>query len=127
MAEQIGNEAKTLGVSQVFAPLADLARELRYGRVEETYGEDGYLAGEMAMSYVKAVQGTNVSAMVKVGSEQLRLGSSISVPLNSNSILRLPSRIPRQPLSLPVLPSSRCLISSFLCQYIQKYHAYALA
>ncbi|KAF7976013.1 hypothetical protein HWV62_8022 [Athelia sp. TMB] len=65
MAKQIGNEAKTLGVSQVFAPLADLARELRYGRVEETYGEDGYLAGEMAMSYVQAVQETNVSAMVK--------------------------------------------------------------
>ncbi|KAF7976110.1 hypothetical protein HWV62_7541 [Athelia sp. TMB] len=65
MARQIGNEAKTLGVSQVFAPLADLARELRYGRVEETYGEDGYLAGEMAMSYVQAVQETNVSAMVK--------------------------------------------------------------
>lgn len=48
MAEQIAVEAKTLGVSQLFAPLADLARELRYGRVEETYGEDAYLAGEMA-------------------------------------------------------------------------------
>ena len=65
MATQIAREARTLGVTQLFAPLADLARELRYGRVEETYGEDGYLAGEMAMSYVKAAQSLNVSAMVK--------------------------------------------------------------
>ncbi|KAI6890717.1 putative beta-glucosidase, partial [Hortaea werneckii] len=45
MAEQIAREAKALGVNQLFAPLADLARELRFGRVEETFGEDGYLAG----------------------------------------------------------------------------------
>ena len=39
MAMQIGREAQALGLSQLFAPLADLARELRYGRVEETFGE----------------------------------------------------------------------------------------
>jgi beta-glucosidase len=33
MAEIIGQEAKALGVSQLFAPVVDLARELRYGRV----------------------------------------------------------------------------------------------
>lgn len=65
MAEIIGREARTLGVSQLFAPLADLAREQRYGRVEETYGEDGYLAGEMAYSYVEGLQALDVSATVK--------------------------------------------------------------
>ena len=65
MAEVIGQESQALGINQVFAPLADLARELRYGRVEETYGEDGFLAGEMAHSYVKGVQSRNVSATVK--------------------------------------------------------------
>ncbi|KAF7188440.1 Beta-xylosidase [Pseudocercospora fuligena] len=65
MAIQIACEAQALGVSQLFAPLADLARELRYGRVEETFGEDGYLAGEIAHAYIKGVQGLNVSAMVK--------------------------------------------------------------
>jgi beta-glucosidase len=33
MGEVIGQEARALGVTQLFAPLADLARELRYGRV----------------------------------------------------------------------------------------------
>ena len=65
MAQQIATEAQALGVSQLFAPLADLARELRYGRVEETYGEDGYLAGEMAASYVRGLQSMNVMATVK--------------------------------------------------------------
>lgn len=65
MGLQIAKEAQALGVSQLFAPLADLARELRYGRVEETFGEDGYLAGEVAYSYIQGLQSLNVSAMVK--------------------------------------------------------------
>lgn len=65
MAVQIAKEAQALGVSQLFAPLADLARELRYGRVEETFGEDGYLAGETAAAYITGVQSLNVSSMVK--------------------------------------------------------------
>jgi beta-glucosidase len=65
MAGAIAQESLALGVNQLFAPLADLARELRYGRVEETFGEDPHLVGEMAYSYVKGVQAGNVSATVK--------------------------------------------------------------
>lgn len=65
MAGVIAQEALALGVNQIFAPLGDLARELRYGRVEETFGEDGYLAGEIGYSYVKGLQAGNVSATVK--------------------------------------------------------------
>jgi beta-glucosidase len=65
MAAAIAQEALSLGVNQLFAPLADLARELRYGRVEETFGEDPYLTGEIAYSYVTGLQGGNVSATMK--------------------------------------------------------------
>lgn len=65
MAKQIAVEAKALGVTQIFAPVADLARELRFGRVEETYGEDPYLAGQFALHYVLGLQSLNVSAMIK--------------------------------------------------------------
>jgi beta-glucosidase len=65
MATVIGREAAALGVNQLFAPLADLAREPRYGRVEETNSEDPYLAGEIAYSYVKGLQKTKVAATVK--------------------------------------------------------------
>lgn len=43
MAKATAKEALALGVNNLFAPLADLARELRFGRVEETFGEDPYL------------------------------------------------------------------------------------
>ncbi|KAI1388019.1 glycoside hydrolase family 3 protein [Hypoxylon trugodes] len=65
MTKIIAQEARALGVNQIFGPLADLARELRFGRVEETFGEDSYLTGELAHAYVKGLQSGNVSAMVK--------------------------------------------------------------
>lgn len=65
MGAAIAQEASALGVNQIFGPLGDLARELRYGRVEETFGEDGYLAGEIGYSYIKGLQAGNVSATVK--------------------------------------------------------------
>ncbi|KAK4503429.1 hypothetical protein PRZ48_004344 [Zasmidium cellare] len=76
MAIQIAREAQALGVSQLFAPVSDLARELRFGRVEETFGEDGYLAGEVSAAYIKGVQSLNVSSMVKhfIGSSEPEQG-----------------------------------------------------
>ncbi|KAM3087056.1 hypothetical protein ACMFMG_001166 [Clarireedia jacksonii] len=65
MGGAIAQESLALGVNQLFAPLGDLARELRYGRVEETFGEDGYLAGEIGYAYVKGLQAGNVSSTVK--------------------------------------------------------------
>lgn len=43
MAHAIAIESRALGVNQIFAPVVDLAREMRFGRVEECYTEDPYL------------------------------------------------------------------------------------
>lgn len=43
----------------VFAPNADLGRDIRWGRTEECYGEDPYLTGVMTTAYVKGLQGNN--------------------------------------------------------------------
>jgi len=51
-------EARTRGASQALTPVVDVAREPRWGRVEETYGEDPYLVAEMGLSAVKGFQGT---------------------------------------------------------------------
>lgn len=42
-ASTIADEAEGLGYSHVFAPVLDLSRELRWGRVEENFGEDPFL------------------------------------------------------------------------------------
>jgi len=43
----------------VFAPNADLGRDIRWGRTEECYGEDAFLAGELTVAYVKGLQSDN--------------------------------------------------------------------
>jgi beta-glucosidase len=43
----------------VFAPNADLGRDIRWGRTEECYGEDPFLTGTLVTSYVKGLQGNN--------------------------------------------------------------------
>ncbi|MDQ1214219.1 glycoside hydrolase family 3 N-terminal domain-containing protein [Pantoea anthophila] len=57
MAECIGREARSIGCRQALAPVLDVSRDLRWGRTEETFGEDPYLVGIMATEYVKGLQG----------------------------------------------------------------------
>lgn len=52
-----GDEARSSGAGQVFTPVLDLARDPRWGRTEETYGEDPYLVSRMAVAAVTGLQG----------------------------------------------------------------------
>ena len=56
-ARQIGLECRTVGCHQALAPVLDVARDARWGRTEETFGEDPYLVGVMATRYVNGLQG----------------------------------------------------------------------
>ena len=51
-------ETRARGSQQVLGPNLDIAREPRWGRTEETYGEDPYLTSRMAVAIVKALQGS---------------------------------------------------------------------
>ena len=50
-------EARARGCNHVLAPVVDVAREPRWGRIEETYGEDPHLCGEMGKAAVLGFQG----------------------------------------------------------------------
>ncbi len=52
-----GREAALCGTDMVFTPVLDLAREQRWGRTEETYGEDPYLVSQMGLACVTGYQG----------------------------------------------------------------------
>ena len=54
-------ETRARGSHQVLGPNLDVAREPRWGRTEETYGEDPYLVSRMAVAIVKALQGPGPS------------------------------------------------------------------
>jgi beta-glucosidase len=56
VASVVAIEAEGLGLNHIFAPVLDLSRELRWGRVEENFGESPYLTGELGYAYVHGLQ-----------------------------------------------------------------------
>ena len=64
-AGAIGRETKAVGAAQGLAPVLDLARDPRWGRVYETFGEDAYLAAQMGKAYVQGMQSEGVLATGK--------------------------------------------------------------
>ncbi|MFC8717724.1 glycoside hydrolase family 3 N-terminal domain-containing protein [Kitasatospora sp. NPDC057198] len=61
----IGADLAEAGVHQGLAPVVDVIRDYRWGRCEETYGEDPHLVGEIAQAYVLGVQSQGVVATLK--------------------------------------------------------------
>lgn len=57
MGEIVAKEARAAGAAQLFSPVLELAREPRWSRMQETYGEDPYLVERMGVEYIKGVQG----------------------------------------------------------------------
>ena len=65
MAALIGGSMRELGVHQGLAPVLDVVRDPRWGRVDECIGEDPYLVGTVATSYVRGLQSAGVHATLK--------------------------------------------------------------
>ena len=65
MAAAIGSDLASVGVHQGLAPLLDVVRDYRWGRVEETIGEDPFLVGTLGTAYVRGLQGAGVIATLK--------------------------------------------------------------
>jgi beta-xylosidase len=65
MAAQIGTAMRTHGVHQGLAPVLDVIRDLRWGRVEETISEDPYLVGLIGSGYVRGLESAGVVATLK--------------------------------------------------------------
>lgn len=55
--EMTAREARSCGVHQALGPVVDVARDPRWGRVEETFGEDTFLVGTMGVAAVRGLQG----------------------------------------------------------------------
>ncbi|CEL09863.1 Putative Beta-glucosidase-related glycosidase [Aspergillus calidoustus] len=116
MGQLISQEARALGVNQLFAPVVDLARELRFGRVEETFSEDPYLAGEVGYYYTTGIQSLNVSAQVKhyAGFSQPEQGINTAPVHGGERYLRT--------TWLP--PFKRAIIDAKALSVMSAYHSY---
>ncbi|MER5438769.1 glycoside hydrolase family 3 N-terminal domain-containing protein [Streptomyces sp. NPDC002790] len=61
----IGRDMRAVGVHQGLAPVLDVVRDYRWGRVEETMGEDPYLVSMLGAAYVSGVEGAGVITTLK--------------------------------------------------------------
>ncbi|HEX7848185.1 MAG TPA: glycoside hydrolase family 3 N-terminal domain-containing protein [Sphingomonas sp.] len=60
-------EIAVRGVTLALTPVVDIARDPRWGRIEETFGEDPYLVGEMGVAAVEGLQGTGKDRLLTPG------------------------------------------------------------
>ena len=65
MAGAIGASMRSVGIHQGLAPVLDVARDMRWGRTEETIGEDPYLVGSIGTAYVRGLQSAGIEATLK--------------------------------------------------------------
>ena len=63
--EIVGREAKALGYTNVYAPILDVARDQRWGRVLGCYGEDPFLVTELGQEMVEGIQSKGVASTLK--------------------------------------------------------------
>ncbi|MGL4737571.1 MAG: glycoside hydrolase family 3 N-terminal domain-containing protein [Cellulosilyticaceae bacterium] len=65
----IAKECRSFGIHETWSPVLDLARDPRWGRVEEAYGEDTYLASRFAEEMVKGLQGDDLTSQDSIVAE----------------------------------------------------------
>lgn len=61
MAEIIRRQMRAVGAHQALAPVLDIGRDPRWGRLEETFGEDPYLTGRLGVAFVRGLQGADLT------------------------------------------------------------------
>ncbi|GGP77233.1 beta-xylosidase/alpha-l-arabinosidase [Saccharothrix coeruleofusca] len=65
MAAEVGRAMRTVGVHQGLAPVLDVTRDPRWGRTEETIGEDPYLVGLLGAAYTRGLESSGIVATLK--------------------------------------------------------------
>ncbi|MGH7788315.1 MAG: glycoside hydrolase family 3 protein, partial [Candidatus Binatia bacterium] len=77
VAQVIRAQMLAVGARQTLAPVLDIARDPRWGRTEETYGEDPYLTSRLGVAYVRGIQGDDLArGVVATGKHFLGYGAS---------------------------------------------------
>ncbi len=58
MGHVVAKEARACGIHQCYSPMLSVVRDVRWGRIEESYGEDPFLVGSIGAAYIKGLQGS---------------------------------------------------------------------
>jgi len=82
VASVIARETRSRGIRQVLSPVINIADDVRWGRVEETYGEDPYLSSAMGTAYVSTLEGAGIVATPKHFVANVGEGGRDSYPIS---------------------------------------------
>ncbi|MDP2235107.1 MAG: glycoside hydrolase family 3 N-terminal domain-containing protein [Bacteroidales bacterium] len=94
VAKAIAVECKTRGIRQVLSPVVNIAADVRWGRTEETYGEDPFLATEMGVAFVSAFEKMDVITTPKHFVANVGDGGRDSYPVHLNERLMREIHLP---------------------------------
>jgi beta-glucosidase len=99
MADVIREEMVAVGARHTLAPVLDVARDPRWGRCEESFGEDPYLVGRMGVAYVRGIQGASLGhGVAATGKHFLGYGAP------EGGMNWAPCQLPRRELLERILP-----------------------
>ncbi len=84
VARAITKETKTRGIRQILSPVLNIARDVRWGRVEETYGEDPYLTTQIGLAFISQFENEGVITTPKHFVANIGAGGRDSYPISFN-------------------------------------------
>ncbi len=87
VSKAIATECKTRGIRQILSPVVNIASDVRWGRTEETYGEDPFLTSEMGVAFVSEFEKTGVITTPKHYLANVGDGGRDSYPIHWNERL----------------------------------------
>lgn len=87
VANAISTEVKSRGIRQILSPVINIARDVRWGRTEETYGEDTYLTTQMGLAFISEFEKMGVVTTPKHFVANVGDGGRDSYPIHFNERL----------------------------------------
>ena len=118
MTDVVRIQMRAVGAHQGLAPVLDVARDPRWGRTEETFGEDPYLISRIGVAYVKGLQGDDLrQGVVATGKHFVGYGAS------EGGLNWAPAHIPRRELlEAFVTPFEAAVREAKLASIMNAYH-----
>ena len=121
MGRVVREQMRAVGTHHALAPVLDVARDPRWGRMEETYGEDPYLIGRMGVAYVRGVQGEELGDGSVVATAKHFIGYGAS----EGGLNWAPARImPRELREVYAAPFAAAIEEAGIASAMNAYHEF---
>jgi beta-glucosidase len=118
MGEIMREQLRAIGSHHALAPVLDVARDARWGRVEETYGEDPFLISAFGAAYVRAIQGHDLSCGIAATAKHF-----VGYAASEGGMNWAPAHIPERELrEIFVTPFKAVIQAAGIATVMNAYH-----